>query len=158
MNIQEATQLAHDRIDEHIDNCHEWSFKINTRCRDRVGQCLYQEKTLELSKWYILHNDKKEVLDTILHEIAHAMTPGQDHNKKWKETAISIGCSGQRCYGTEVQGVPDPKWYAKCVACGREFKWQRLSRNKQKSKFIYCLCQKKRRPENRKYLEIEQWR
>lgn len=56
---------------------------------------------IELSKNYI--NSKKKVKredikNTILHEIAHALVGHKEgHNKVWKDKAIEIGCTGDRC-------------------------------------------------------------
>jgi len=38
--------------------------------------------------------DFREVLNTIKHEIAHALTPKQHHNKVWKDCAKRIGSDG----------------------------------------------------------------
>ncbi len=42
---------------------------------------------------------KEKILDTILHEIAHSLTPNHHHDHIWKRKAISIGCNGERCGG-----------------------------------------------------------
>lgn len=44
-----------------------------------------------------------EIIETILHEIAHAITPGAGHKNIWRETAIAIGSTGEihgECEGT----------------------------------------------------------
>jgi hypothetical protein len=41
--------------------------------------------------------------DTILHEIAHALTPGHNHDSVWRAKSIEIGCDGKRCYGSDVR-------------------------------------------------------
>jgi hypothetical protein len=64
-------------------------------------------------------NDEREVRDTILHEIAHALAPpGAGHGAKWQAVALSIGCSGRRCYGQEV-ARPAPKFKGTCPVCRR---------------------------------------
>ena len=45
----------------------------------------------------MLNSDEATIRDTILHEIAHALTPGQHHNDVWRRKATAIGCTGQRC-------------------------------------------------------------
>lgn len=37
------------------------------------------------------NDSESEIIDTILHEIAHAMTPGAGHNTYWRQMAESIG-------------------------------------------------------------------
>ena len=39
-----------------------------------LGTCSYVKKTIYLAKWYTELNDESEVRDTILHEIAHALS------------------------------------------------------------------------------------
>ena len=51
-----------------------------------------------LSKFITEVHTEAEVLDTILHEIAHGLTPGHGHDYIWQSKALSIGCNGKRCY------------------------------------------------------------
>lgn len=60
-----------------------------------VGLCDYNKKTIILSNKYCYRLPAREVQDTILHEIAHALTPGHGHNRVWKRKALEIGCSGK---------------------------------------------------------------
>jgi predicted SprT family Zn-dependent metalloprotease len=47
---------------------------------------------IELSKHYVLRNPEHEVLDTILHEIAHALVgPGHGHDEVWKAKCVEVG-------------------------------------------------------------------
>ena len=56
-------------------------------------------------------NDE-EIIDTVLHEIAHAIVgPGQGHNLIWKKKAIEIGCSGKIYHNVEFS---KPKWIKFC--------------------------------------------
>ena len=41
----------------------------------------------------------KEIKNTILHEIAHALVgPKHGHNEIWKQKALEIGCDAERCH------------------------------------------------------------
>lgn len=60
-----------------------------------VGVCNYDRKVIVLSDIYCYRLPRKEVEDTILHEIAHALTPGHEHDNVWKNKALEIGCSGK---------------------------------------------------------------
>jgi len=56
-----------------------------------------------LSKSHIEKDSENEIIETILHEIAHAITPGAGHTKIWQDTSKSIGGNGQAvkyCDGT----------------------------------------------------------
>lgn len=57
--------------------------------------------TLDLS--HALHASENEVIETILHEIAHAITPGAGHSKIWRDTCREIGGNAEQfapCDGT----------------------------------------------------------
>jgi SNF2 family DNA or RNA helicase len=56
-----------------------------------------------IDKKHAENDPEDEVIETILHEIAHAITPGAGHKTIWKETAVSIGSNGETyawCNGT----------------------------------------------------------
>ena len=44
-----------------------------------------------LSKTHIERDNEKDVIETILHEIAHAITPGAGHRPIWQATSLAIG-------------------------------------------------------------------
>lgn len=111
----------------------EWS-----DAKDLFGWCSNSQKIIKLSRVLVELNDEAQVTDTILHEIAHALTPGCAHNEIWRRVAKAIGANGERCYdGAEVE-TPVAKWTAKCPECG--FTLQRHMRNKR----LFCSdCHKK---------------
>ncbi len=62
-----------------------------------------------------LHSED-EVLDTILHEIAHALVgPQHGHDAVWRAKAREIGCSGERCVSSDSARVPGD-WVGRCPA------------------------------------------
>jgi SprT protein len=96
----------------------EWTFTFD-RSRVRFGKCNYHKKQISLSKYLVELNAEDEVLDTILHEIAHALCPpGSGHGPMWKSVALSIGCNARRCYGQEV-ARPAPKYQGTCPTCNQ---------------------------------------
>lgn len=50
--------------------------------------------TIVISKRHAEADPENDVIETILHEIAHAITPGAGHSKIWSQTAKSIGGDG----------------------------------------------------------------
>lgn len=70
-----------------------WRFEWNRR-KKALGICSYKKKTIELSEILTPTQTVDDVIDTILHEVAHALTPGDGHGPKWKAVAKSLGCSG----------------------------------------------------------------
>ena len=78
----------------------------------RAGVCYYDKKLISFSTNFLRKADDKEVLDTLLHEIAHAIVgPGNGHNFIWKKKAIEIGCSGKIYQNFEFS---KPKWIKFC--------------------------------------------
>ncbi len=97
MDKHEAYTLANKLIDQHLANT-GYRFLWNNR-RRAAGVCSYRTKSIQLSLPLTLHSDEKDVKDTILHEIAHALAGHEaGHGFKWQQIARSIGCNGDRCY------------------------------------------------------------
>lgn len=72
-----------------------WTFSWNKH-RTAFGICNYQTKTIELSipltQARLLEKaGVDEVKDTILHEVAHALTPRAGHGPKWQKVASLLG-------------------------------------------------------------------
>jgi predicted SprT family Zn-dependent metalloprotease len=96
----------------------DWSFGLNKR-KQTLGLCRWSEKTIELSIYLIDRNGEEEILDTILHEIAHALVgPRHGHNAVWKAKAREIGAKAQRCGQADM---PEGRWRASCRCCGQNF-------------------------------------
>ena len=80
-----------------------WNYLISKQLTSSGANCNYTKKLIKISHKYIHRATKKEIKNTILHEIAHALTPKQHHNKVWKKMAISIGCNGKRCHRVNMR-------------------------------------------------------
>ena len=65
-----------------------WSFKINGRFKRTLGQCSYGRKLIELSRSHVKEDIYENVLDTLMHEIAHALTEGAGHGIVWQRNHI----------------------------------------------------------------------
>lgn len=109
-------------------NLHEWTFVLG-RSKTRLGVCRYGPKEIEVSEVHA-RNDKAEVvLDTLKHEIAHALVgPGNGHNEVWRTKAREVGCSPDACVAkSEDESLyrPPGKWFAVCPGCSHEFNWHR---------------------------------
>ena len=115
MELAQARQMADELMRLHKLSP-TWSFKFD-RSKVSFGKCYYGKKVISLSRYLVELNDEKEVRDTILHEIAHALAPkGAGHGAVWQSVAQMIGCNGQRCYGAEVVR-PKPRFKGTCPSC-----------------------------------------
>ena len=61
-------------------------------------------------------NSEEAVKDTILHEIAHALSPQFGHGPAWRQKCLEIGANPNRCYDDQVV-TPGLKWKGTCPVC-----------------------------------------
>lgn len=115
MELLAAAALARSLMDEH--QLFSWSF-VWSGAKRICGQCRHVQRQIVLSRPITLLNDESQVRDTILHEIAHALTPGQHHNRIWRQKAREIGARPVRCGGQETK-VPEARYHLHCPACDR---------------------------------------
>ena len=119
MELDKAEKLARRLMKHH--GLQEWTFVFD-KAVVRFGCCNYRKKQISLSKELVLINNLKDVKDTILHEIAHALVgPKNGHNWVWRQKAIEIGCDGNRCYSLKSVKSVVGKPSAKCDVCGCVF-------------------------------------
>lgn len=80
----------------------DWTFCIDARSRrSRLGQCREKRREIGVSQWWLNRLQKSHDEDTIvdlvdnviLHEIAHALTPGAGHRRKWQQKYADVLCS-----------------------------------------------------------------
>lgn len=97
---------------------HDWTFKFNKRTMC-CGLCYNDLRQIQLSTHYVTDTDVPvtRVIDTVLHEIAHALAGWEaNHGPEWQRIALSIGCSAE-VYNTAWSGLK-PKYELTCP-CGR---------------------------------------
>jgi predicted SprT family Zn-dependent metalloprotease len=117
MDTMHAQQIATRLIAEH--GLTGWRFEFN-RSKHALGTCHYQRKTIYLSRPLTEVNSYDETVDTILHEIAHALagfTAG--HGPQWKTVAARIGASPLSSSSNAVSAPA--KWLSSCRTPGCTF-------------------------------------
>lgn len=96
MNRNEAAEYAREQLNKY--NLDDWSIRLTTSERAPLGLCSYKDKCIILSAHHIDIHPDYEIQDTILHEIAHALSPIDfNHGEQWKAKAIEIGASPEAC-------------------------------------------------------------
>ena len=96
---------------EHLFMLHEldnWKYRRNDRLTSTAGRCCRLSKTIELAGWFIDNNNDDEIRLTILHEIAHALTPGHGHDSVWRRKCIALGGNGETYYNRGDRQVINP--------------------------------------------------
>jgi len=124
MQLSEVRSLANALMTQHGLIDQGWRFKFD-HAKRRLGCCKYGPKLITMSRHLVPHVKPEELKNTILHEIAHALTPGHGHDRVWQAKAIEFGCTGERCYssaafreGGREAVVKQAKYTLECPGCG----------------------------------------
>ena len=94
-----------------------WVFEWDN-AKSRMGCSKYTKKIISMSKPLAQVNSDEENVDTLLHEIAHALCPFPGHNKVWQNLCLDIGCSDSITPKTYID--TKKKWKGVCPSCGCE--------------------------------------
>ncbi|MBM6404151.1 SprT-like domain-containing protein [Phycicoccus sp. CSK15P-2] len=113
MEISKALALGRALLTEHgLDG---WTV-VADRAKTRAGVCRFGRRQIGISGPLTALHDEAEVRDTLLHEIAHALVgPEHGHDAVWREAAVRIGCTGERCVPADAPRVPGD-WLGRCPA------------------------------------------
>lgn len=132
MTLDYARALALKEMTTHGLIAAGWSFNFDPASK-RFGVCRYGKKRITLSRPLTILNDLDEVHDTILHEIAHALTPGhKDHDAVWQAKAIELGAKPRKTFSfKKVTGLVG--WVMVCPRCNRQWKRHRKMDKYQRS-------------------------
>lgn len=93
--IEEYQKFGDELLRKYHLDSKGWTFVISHNCGSSstaLGMCNYKYKKLFLKHNHALHNTEEKVIDTILHEVAHALAgPGAGHGPLWKRYARIVG-------------------------------------------------------------------
>ena len=91
-----VTDQAQELLRQH--GLPDWRFRFDHGSR-RAGCCRFDRREISLARQFALVAPAEEILDTLLHEIAHALV-GKKHNHDavWRAKAMAIGGTGRRCH------------------------------------------------------------
>jgi predicted SprT family Zn-dependent metalloprotease len=108
MTPADVRVLAESLLAEHGLTGWSVEFMDNKRLH---GQCDSVRKLIRLNRGDVFRRDLRFVKDTILHEIAHALTPRGGHGKEWRDVAYRIGVRdpGYNRYGLCAKLRTEPK-------------------------------------------------
>jgi predicted SprT family Zn-dependent metalloprotease len=105
------------------------SVAYNPRLKRAYGCFRCTTTAIELAPW--LRNDPRQLRDTFLHEVAHAIhflagNRGPSHGAEWKEVAQSLGVPPRACSDVEVEGQAEyrprkARAIGRCESCGHVF-------------------------------------
>ena len=113
MEVTRALSTGRRLLREH--GLDDWTI-VADRAKTRAGVCRFGRRQIGISAPLTTLHSEEEVLDTILHEIAHALVgPHHGHDAVWRAKAREIGCSGERCVSSDSPRVPGD-WKGRCPA------------------------------------------
>jgi predicted SprT family Zn-dependent metalloprotease len=129
MDRAKLVAIAGDLFKLHGLNERGWRLEFRNYGH-RLGSCCSRRRIIALSAFYADRNTEAHVLDTLLHEIAHALVgPSHGHGTVWKAMARKLVCIPKACSKTGIL-VPPGKWQASCPTCARRFHKYRRPRYK----------------------------
>jgi predicted SprT family Zn-dependent metalloprotease len=106
-----------------------WRYKF-VNSTTATGMTFHGEEKIGLSKNFI-HSEKttkEEIVNVILHEIAHAIVGAQEkHNEVWLSKALEIGCDGK----VKSKDFNEYKYVFRCKK-GCEIRRMRMTKKLQK--------------------------
>jgi len=119
-----------------------YAFMIDDK-KSVVGHTNYTRMEIAITKDHLNYSDRLEVIDTLLHEIAHVLSFLIDgyngHGFQWKKWCVELGATpSSRCYDPFSLGTPISKYSLTCPSCG---KVHRMHRNT-KSYYFCAICHK----------------
>lgn len=115
MDLQGLEAIASREMTKH--GLAGWTFGLANTKR-QLGVCKYRKKRIEIGEYNALNSSQESVLDTLLHEIAHAIAgPKAGHGPVWKAVAIRLGATPRACDNSPETVVKPGDWQATCLAC-----------------------------------------
>lgn len=107
LSMTDIEDLAAWALDEHGLDRLGWRFAWDRAVR-RAGCCKHTQRLITLSRpIFEIETNRDDVLDTILHEIAHALVgPEAGHSNTWKQTAVAVGARPERCHSLGTPTLP----------------------------------------------------
>lgn len=116
MELHIAKDIAEDLLAEH--GLYNWAVRFDNAKR-RAGMCSYGDKVISLSRLLTKERTDAEVMNTITHEVAHALTQGHGHGRVWQRKHRELGGDGQTCTQTKFVDKSAP-WVGRC-GHGKEY-------------------------------------
>jgi predicted SprT family Zn-dependent metalloprotease len=83
-----------------------WRIEVSARLTASAGICYHQSKIIRIAEWLVLRAPKNEIVDTVRHEVAHALlSKDEGHGEPWRIMAQQVGAVPTRCYDSSLLGL-----------------------------------------------------
>lgn len=91
MDRSSASKFCRAKLDKY--NLSDWHVRLTSGPNQSfLGLCVYKDKCIIINAYHVDIHPTNEVINTILHEVAHALCPGQGHNEVWENKVRELGC------------------------------------------------------------------
>ena len=145
-NLQEYANRCMKQLDAvDIKYGNVLAFEINTRAKNRRGQCKRVSSILNCFTININcmlldeKNSEQALIDTLMHELLHTCKGCFNHKNEWKRLAEKVNkiynynikrTASEVDYGIEIEteNITEPKYKIQCTGCGRVYTRQRKSK------------------------------
>ena len=145
-NLQEYANRCMKQLDAvDIKYGNVLAFEINTRAKNRWGQC---ERVSSILNCFTINincmlldekNSEQALIDTLMHELLHTCKGCFNHKNEWKRLAEKVNkiynYNIKRTYSLvdygieiETEDIAEPKYKIQCTGCGRVYTRQRKSK------------------------------
>lgn len=80
-----------------------WTLEVSSRMTSTAGYCSHKARKIRIAEWLILRASKAEVIDTVRHEVAHALIGADHHHDElWRFACALVGASTSRLYDVSL--------------------------------------------------------
>lgn len=92
MTREQAAILTRNELDKH--GLSDWHVRISgsLTLMSCLGLCSYKDKAIIINAHHVEMHPDDAVINTIKHEVAHALCPNNGHDEVWAAKAREIGC------------------------------------------------------------------
>jgi predicted SprT family Zn-dependent metalloprotease len=136
MELGTAVALTLNLLGEHRLLEQGWRVKL-ARGSGRLGSCYYNKKLIKLARHHVLNGTEAEIIDTIRHEVAHALAgPLAKHGPEWKRWAIRLGCR-PRSHAHNITYQMPYKFILHCPVCAKDIQKRRVRVSMRRLQTLY---------------------
>lgn len=161
MNLNLAQEMMLEEMSKWELIQRGWTFKWD-RTKTVFGRCFYQKRVISLSAYLVHRNIEEQVLDTVRHEIAHALSVirhglrnGRGHGYLWQRICMEVGAKPIRCYSNEDVSTPEYRYILRHSQTGQVFHgYHKLPKNGNRPEVVRTWFIRDQKEATKGFLEV----